>query len=226
MELEHLAASPFLFLMRLVQGAFILLFLGAWTLGVFGYKLIGGGDVLTRAKAAMTLLGARPYTFDFTNNTSRTEDIYGSWGYQAHAPICSVTAWSFNTEADTGTARQSAKLAIAYQNASVMSAAMRRMFMIVKEDATYATNDGLYLTNLCDPGPDNTIVLKHAPVVEMRYDKGVIAGACLKGHCNYGSDDEQSNWSSWLPEAREAIRRACAAEGRLQSQPAPSRRSV
>jgi hypothetical protein len=109
-----------------------------------------------------------------------------------------VTGWNYDTQADTGTARQSAKLAIAYQNASIMSAAMRRMFMIVKEDAASASNDGLYFTNLCDPGQNNPIVLKQAPVVKMRYDKGVIAGACLKDHCNYGSDAELSNWSSWL----------------------------
>jgi hypothetical protein len=79
-----------------------------------------------------------------------------------------------------------------------MSSAMRRMFMIMKEDATYATNDALYLVNLCDADTDNTIVLKHAPTVMIRYAHGVIAGVCLKGHCNYGGDDEQSNWSSWL----------------------------
>jgi hypothetical protein len=75
------------------------------------------------------------------------------------------------------------------------------------EYPTY-TRDGSYLwSKLCttpyfgapiQPGPEDAIILRQAPVVRIRYAHGIIAGVCLNGHCNNGSDDEQSNWSSWL----------------------------
>jgi hypothetical protein len=198
MELEHLAASPFLFIMRFVEGAFLLLFLGVWTLVTSIYLFIGGGDVLTRAKAATALIAdqSRVHTY-FLDLAHPSNDDDGE-GYGSYAPVCRITGWNYDTQSDTGTARQSATLAIAYQNATIMSSAMRRMFTIMREDATYATNDVLYAVNLCDTIPDDMIVLKHAPVVNIRYAHGVIAGVCPKGHCNYGGDAEQSNWSSWL----------------------------
>jgi hypothetical protein len=200
MEIEHLVASPFLLLIRFFEGAFLLLFLGAWTLITSIYLFIGGGDVLTRAKDARALIQdpSRVLTYSLNLADLSTDRNGGDGGYGSYAPVCSTTGWNYDTQSDAGATRQAATLAIAYQNATIMSAAMRRIFTIMKEDATYATNDALYAINLCEPSPDDTIVLKHAPVVNIRYAHGVIAGVCLKGHCNYGSDAEQSNWSSWL----------------------------
>jgi hypothetical protein len=202
MEVEHVLTSPFRFLIRLVKWGFLLLFLAVWTVGVFAYKVIGGGDVQTRAAAARALIGGggsevRTYNLDLGQPSHINWDgsIEGSGSF---APLCRSTGWDYNTQADSGIKRQAATLAIAYQNSTIMASAMRHIFTLMKEDATYAADDTLNSVNLCDPIPDETIVLAQAPVVRIRYAHGIIAGVCLKGHCNYGSDDEQSNWSSWL----------------------------
>jgi hypothetical protein len=202
MEVEHVLTSPFRFLIGLAKWGFLLLFLAVWTVGVFAYKVIGGGDVLTRATAARALIGGyrsevRTYNLDLSQPSQINWDgsVEGSGSF---APLCRSTGWDYNTQADTGIKRQAATLAIAFQNSTVMASAMRRIFTIMKEDNTYAADDTLDSINLCDPGPDETIVLKQAPVVRIRYANGIIAGVCLKDHCNYGSDKEQSNWSSWL----------------------------
>jgi hypothetical protein len=202
MEVEHILTSPFRFLIDLAKWGFLLLFLAVWTVGVFAYQVIGGGDVHTRATAARDLIGgdgseARTYILDL-GQRSFTEQYSPTKGYGSSAPICRTTGWDYNTQADSGIKRQAATLAIAYQNSTIMASAMRRIFTVMKENATYAADDTWNSVNLCDPILDETIVLKQAPVVRIRYASDIIAGVCLKDHCNFGSDDEQSNWSSWL----------------------------
>jgi hypothetical protein len=198
MEFEHFVASPFLFIIRFFKWIFLLLFLGVWTLVSATYLAIGGGDVLSRAKDATALIRGQSRVRTYSLDLGRLSKQDRSGDYGSYAPVCSTTGWNYDTQSDAGVTRQAATLAIAYQNSTIMAAAMRRIFTIMKEDATYATNDALYAINLCETSPDDTIVLKHAPVVNIRYAHGVIAGVCLKDHCNYGSDAEQSNWSSWL----------------------------
>jgi hypothetical protein len=200
MEFEHVITSPFRLLISLIKWGFLLFFLAVWTVVVFAYKVIGGGDVQTRAAAARVLIvksEVRTYNLDLGQPSHIDWDgsIEGSGSF---APLCRSTGWNYNTHADSGIKRQAAALAIAYQNSTIMGSAMRSIFTIMKEDATYATNDVLYAINLCEAGQDDTIVIKHAPVVKIRYAKGIIAGVCLKDQCNYGSDDGQSAWSSWL----------------------------
>jgi hypothetical protein len=170
---------------------FLLLFLAVWTVGVFAYKVIGGGDVHTRAIAARDLIGGdgpevRTYILDL-GQRSFTEQYSPTEGYGSAAPICRTTGWDYNTQANSGIKRQAAMLAIAYQNSTIMASAMRRIFTLMKEDATYAADDTLNSVNLCDPILDEAIVLKQAPVVRIRYAQGIIAGVCLKDHCNFGS---------------------------------------
>jgi hypothetical protein len=73
---------------------------------------------------------------------------------------------------------------------------------------TYANSDNLSSASMCTTTADPDvppIVLPNAPVVEIRYARGTIAGVCLQGHCNFGGDDEQSNWSSWLSLATQIL---------------------
>jgi hypothetical protein len=118
MELEHFAASPFLFIMRFVEGSFILVFLGVFTLLSSIYLAIGGSAVLDRAKTARDLIAdqsqVRTYSLDLTHPSN---DDTGE-GDGSYAPVCSTSGWDYDTQSDEGSKRQAATLAIAFQNAN------------------------------------------------------------------------------------------------------------
>jgi hypothetical protein len=91
MEVEHVLTSPFRFLIGLAKWGLPLFFLAVWTVGVFAYKVIGGGDVMTRAAAARELIGrdgsVRTYILDLGQRsfTDRYSPDEGS-GYYAPTP--------------------------------------------------------------------------------------------------------------------------------------------